>query len=628
MSTSVNQEAPTETLEVEDAGAPRLSPAEHLIIAQQKQRLLARMFGAQPKLGRYVLREKIGEGGMGVVFAAFDPKLQRKVALKLLSVDHPDLRRRFVREARAMARLSHPNSVEIHEVGEFDDQAFIAMEYIDGPTLREWQSEKPRSFAEILEVYVAAGRGLAAAHERGLVHRDFKPSNVMIDARGRPRVMDFGVARAQAIELSDDQLALLGKSHESLLTHPGTLIGTPGYMSPEQACCEPTDARSDQFSFCVALYEALYGQRPFVSKPGEPPHFSELNQAGPLRGTRPAGLPRVIELALLRGLRLNPAERFTSMDELLATLAGETLPATPPRRRSRLLRALVWAATIALVALVLLMFYVKQRAHDRYAQDLVDKQGSFAEGKIEDWLSRVEDALSRVDEMAVEGELDLDFDDARINAALIPMLRDFHLERFQVVDSTGRGYSLSRSGDGWQSRRFEPGQAPKIRNWSMQGDFESNDVTPHAPEDLLWAVQDSAMHWSVSRQGSLSGKDFRLEAARPLSTPTLRAAVAIDPHDLSNIVTQLSVGRARVFIIDDRFHALALPGDQTQLMKPIVDSEDPSMRIAFETWLKLGHPEVAFPVDLEGSPQWAVFHRIKPTKWWIGLVTPDLKEQA
>ena len=136
------------------------------------------------------------------------------------------------------------------------------------------------------------------------------------------------------------------------------------------------------------------------------------------------------------------------------------------------------------------------------------------------------------------------------------------------------------------------------------------------------------MHWSVSRPGSVFGKDFRLEAARLLSTPTLRAALSIGPRELSNIVTQLSVGRARVFIIDERFHALALPGDQTQLMKPIVDSEDPSMRIAFETWLKLGHPEVAFPVDLEGSPQWAVFHRIKPTKWWIGLVTPDLEEQS
>lgn len=308
-------------MDIDEFPTPRLAPGEALMIEQQGQLLLARMFGvgATPRrLGRYVLRDKLGEGGMGVVYEAYDTKLRRKVALKLLGVDHPELRRRFVREARAMARIDHPNALEIHEVDEFEDQAYLAMEYVDGVTLREWLAT-PHTSAEILEVFVAAGRGLAAAHRAGLVHRDFKPTNVMIDRAGMVRVMDFGVAQIQA-EVVDEALAL-AQSHESRLTRPGALIGTPGYMSPEQACCEPTDARSDQFSFCVALYEALFGQRPFAVGGGGLPHFLDLPSRGPRRGRRPSDLPLAVERALLRGLRVAADERFASMDELLDALA-------------------------------------------------------------------------------------------------------------------------------------------------------------------------------------------------------------------------------------------------------------------------------------------------------------------
>ena len=283
-------------------------------------------------VGRYVVLDPLGAGGMGVVYAAYDPELDRKVAIKLL---HPapggrqstEGRTRLLREGQALAKLSHPNVVAVHDVGAVDDRVWMAMEFVTGRTLAAWLGEAPRPWPEVLRVMVAAGEGLAAAHDAGLLHRDFKPDNVMIDAGGRVRVMDFGLARAdletsgeRVVETAELAMRSGSISLASRVTQAGSIMGTPAYMSPEQFAGRDVDAKSDQFSFCVALWEALYGQRPFKAT-----SFAELaakvlegERERPPAGVRvPAWLRRVCE----RGLATAPGQRFASMRELLASLA-------------------------------------------------------------------------------------------------------------------------------------------------------------------------------------------------------------------------------------------------------------------------------------------------------------------
>ncbi|MCA9713747.1 MAG: serine/threonine protein kinase, partial [Myxococcales bacterium] len=226
------------------------------------------------RIARYAIIERLGAGGFGVVYRAHDPQLDRDVALKLL---HPgagdsDARARLLREARAAAKIRHPNVVNIHDADEVDGRVFIAMELIDGVSLRAWMA-RARPWRDVLDVFLKAGDGLRAAHDVGLVHRDFKPDNVLIEHSGRVRVLDFGLARPAFSEdprpeSPDDAAAdtlAAGASLDlmtSALTHSGLLLGTPAYMAPEQFHHRPLDARMDQFSFCVALYEGLFGARP------------------------------------------------------------------------------------------------------------------------------------------------------------------------------------------------------------------------------------------------------------------------------------------------------------------------------------------------------------------------------
>ena len=297
---------------------------------------------------------------MGEVYAAHDPQLDRKIAIKLLrsrgTADNAEEgRARLIREAQAIAKVSHPNVVVVYDVGTYDGRVFIAMEFISGHTLGYWLQSQPRTVAEILEVFTGAGRGLAAAHEKELVHRDFKPENVMVGADGQARVMDFGLVRLaidrekndiekrlppglpSRLELNIDPMATFiiqgpveaaaaGVGAESLslnLTQAGTVMGTPAYMSPEQFSGGATDARTDQFSFCVALYEALYGERPFIGA-----NILELT-ASVLAGRvkpEPKGnrVPRRIRQALLRGMSADPGARFPSMGALLGELRSES----------------------------------------------------------------------------------------------------------------------------------------------------------------------------------------------------------------------------------------------------------------------------------------------------------------
>ena len=359
-------------------------------------------------IGHFVVLGLVGRGGMGDVYAAYDPELDRKIAVKLLRArpsagqSTTEGRTRLLREAQAIAKLSHPNVVVVYDVGTFGEAVFIAMEFIDGDTVRYWLNASPRDWREVLRVFVAAGRGLAAAHDAGLVHRDFKPDNVMVDHDGKVRVMDFGLARqsgaadpfpaatpeavgaelakssevplepvmpsladgvprpiasgskrpnrsapvdmdvtrvvpapnerkspTQSTRMLDGGSSPSPRALEANLTQTGAMLGTPAYMAPEQFASKPGDARTDQFSFCVALYESLYGERPFEGK-----SFMAL-MASVAKGVvreAPEGtkVPSWVRRIILRGLLPVAAERHPSMTALLDALEKD--PSVAHRR--------------------------------------------------------------------------------------------------------------------------------------------------------------------------------------------------------------------------------------------------------------------------------------------------------
>ncbi|MBK8238355.1 MAG: serine/threonine protein kinase [Deltaproteobacteria bacterium] len=268
--------------------------------------------------GRFKTLSLLGRGGMGVVLRAHDPKLDREVALKVLlaSPHESDAVARMLREAQSMARLVHPNLVVVHEVVDEAEPPFIVMEYVVGETLRAWM-DRPRRWQEVLATFGGAGRGLMAAHAEGIVHRDFKPSNVMVGSDGRARVADFGLARLDPT-ISDDAN---GDATETVaeVTRTGTIVGTPAYMAPEQHAGEAAGAAADQFAYCVALFEALYGARPFGGATSDALYLAKQ------RGVAEApagdhGVPGWMHAVVIRGLAPTVADRWPSMAELLAAL--------------------------------------------------------------------------------------------------------------------------------------------------------------------------------------------------------------------------------------------------------------------------------------------------------------------
>ncbi len=284
-------------------------------------------------IDRYVLVDRLGAGGMGVVYRAFDPDLDRSIALKLVSVGRGEAERaRLLREAQAIAKLSHPNVIPVFDVGVEAGVVFVAMEMVDGVTLRRWCGDGERPWQEVLARFVDAGRGLAAAHAAGVIHRDFKPDNVMVGRDGRVRVLDFGLARRSedsptlapddhvSLEVSARARSTLGAPLSQSLTAEGAVLGTPAYMSPEQYQGMPALAASDQFSFCVALWEALFGQRPFAGDSVAALSVDVLQ--GRLREVPSSSrVPRRIIAALTRGLSTDDKRRHPSMNALLAALA-------------------------------------------------------------------------------------------------------------------------------------------------------------------------------------------------------------------------------------------------------------------------------------------------------------------
>ena len=291
------------------------------------------------RLGPYVIGRCLGRGGMGVVYAAYDPRVERKIALKLVTTTRAG-EADLLREAQLMGRLGHPNVVAIHDVGVVGEHLFLALELVEGVTLRQWMTA-PRTWREVLAVFEGAGRGLAAAHEAGIVHRDFKPENVLCGRDGRVRVADFGLASAAA--------------HES-----GRRSGTPAYMAPEQRDGK-FDPRSDQYAFCVALHEALAGERPRATRAphaepttdrsprdARPEPAAERNTEGRGRSTPgPRRVPRWVRRVVSRGLAPDPDDRWPSMAALL-----DALSASRRHGRRRVAISVAIAGVIGVAAIV------------------------------------------------------------------------------------------------------------------------------------------------------------------------------------------------------------------------------------------------------------------------------------
>lgn len=294
------------------------------------------------EVGRYRIESELGRGGMGRVYRALDPVLDRHVAIKVLRGVHGRMRAEAVaqvrREARAMARLRHPNVVEVFavETSANRPELFIAMELIDGPSLSAWLEDGRHTQARVLEVFGDAGAGLAAAHDAGLIHRDFKPSNVLLGSDGRARVGDFGLARAWMPSQDEVSVSVRETSRrDPEMTFTGSVVGTPTYMAPEQHQGDAADERSDQYSFCVALYRALNGTAPFE---GPREHLLDRKLEGAPRLGPARGVPRWLGAAIARGLRPNPADRWPTMAELLEALR--------PRPRRYLLGAVAGTAVV------------------------------------------------------------------------------------------------------------------------------------------------------------------------------------------------------------------------------------------------------------------------------------------
>ena len=317
------------------------------------------------RVGPYRVHGPLGAGGVGMVYEAEDEGLHRRVAVKVLHDASPANQARFRREARAMGRLNHPNVATVFDVGEADGQAYIAMELVRGRTLRQWLADRATvrgastfraPVPEVLEVLRQAAAGLMAAHEAGLVHRDFKPDNVLVGDDGRVRVVDFGLAKHHA-ELGDDRPidreALARELVDARITKTGSLMGTPAYMAPEQFRGEG-DSRSDQFSFCVVLYEAIYGRLPFPGETAEA--LYESTSRGKLRPwPEREGVAPGLKAVLRRGLSAKADDRFASMSALLEALAeavdqGDGVPKR--RHRTRGMRSWRWRVAGAAVGLL------------------------------------------------------------------------------------------------------------------------------------------------------------------------------------------------------------------------------------------------------------------------------------
>ncbi len=312
-------------------------------------------------IGRYLVERRLGAGGMGVVYAARDTELARDVALKIVRprAEVGVMQERLRREAQAMARLSHPNVVPVFDIGTHEGQLFLAMELVAGDTLRSWVGS-PRPWPAVVSLFVKAGRGLEAAHAAGLLHRDFKPDNVMIGPGDVPRITDFGLAR----EFDEDVAATAGAAGQggelSQVTATGGVAGTPAYMAPEQLLGHPGGPRADQFSFCVALFEVLYGTRPFPREPRFDGLIAAIRAGRIVKPAAPGSIPGWLHAVVVRGLAFDPDERWPSMRALVGAIERGL-------RRRRRLGAIGLASALAIIAVAGSIAVARSRGRERAA---------------------------------------------------------------------------------------------------------------------------------------------------------------------------------------------------------------------------------------------------------------------
>jgi serine/threonine protein kinase len=369
----------------EDAGdAPTMLPQDMLETPVMRRASTAPVTQGK-RLGRYTMTDRLGAGAMGVVWRAEDPKLGRNVALKVLRRVDPALTERLVREARSMAQVNHPNVVTVYEVGTAEDGTpFIAMELVTGQSLRTWQSSKKHAVPELVSAYIAAGRGLAAAHAAGIVHRDFKPDNVLVGDDGRIRVTDFGLAAAKPLE-GGIQPNHIGDVN---LTTSGSVLGTPAYMAPEQFTGGNVDSRTDQFNFCVALYEALFGERPFDGKT-----FQELGDNVTAAKHRPvpagANVSSALRGILMKGMSTMPGDRFPTMNDLIGELG---------RDRAKPWRRTAWVSA-AMSAALLLGLVSDWAVRDRLAGE-IRQSFSLTGAQLERAVGQLRDQFDTVSQIA------------------------------------------------------------------------------------------------------------------------------------------------------------------------------------------------------------------------------------
>jgi serine/threonine-protein kinase len=362
------------TLDARPGAAEDAEVSSSPVLASPAAARAAGDLGRGASIGRYLVLSVLGRGGMGEVYAAYDPELDRRVALKLLHTagGTESARKRLLREARALGKLSHPNVVQVHDVGEHQGDVFLAMELVEGQSLKDWCKSEPKPrFRQVLAAYLEAALGLAAAHQKGLIHRDIKPANILRGKDGRVRVADFGLAAGHeplAEDGGDERDAAdepPGETPSSSsgqeggfderLTATGALMGTPAFMSPEQARGREVGTAADQYSLCVALYEGLYGVLPFSADADAEP-LAVLLQLYQRKMHDPPAPPPVdspvpawVHKALGRGLSPAPEDRYPSLEALIAALSDD--PDARRRARRRVMGAAAGAMVLASVAL-------------------------------------------------------------------------------------------------------------------------------------------------------------------------------------------------------------------------------------------------------------------------------------
>lgn len=321
-------------------------PTDDTVPGTPPRDMPAPALGRGATLGPYVVLGGLGAGGMGVVYRAYDPRLDRAVALKLWRHARHERQQKLLEEAKTLARVVHPNVVAVYDVGVHDGSVYVAMELVEGTDARTWLEQAPRTRRDILRAFLGAGRGLAAAHRAGVIHRDFKPANMIVDAEGSAQVVDFGLARTgqssgsgESGSSDGDELNTEGETVENPQVMASSIAGTPAYMPPEQWTGGAYDARVDQFAFCVSLYRALYGEPPFAGKGDERRDNVLAGRISPAPKDR--DVPAWLRRMLVRGLAADPADRYPSMDALLADLG---------RDRARRIRRLMLGAGAAIAA--------------------------------------------------------------------------------------------------------------------------------------------------------------------------------------------------------------------------------------------------------------------------------------